>query len=294
MTYFSPKSEFSWSLSRYTLFKQCKRAYFFHYYASWEGWLAEADQFKKLVYRLKQIKTEKEWIDELLLESMAKAVRKEIVPNIQSVKSYCFKKAYAQLLSMQNNDFIYDPKMLCLFNRYYLNEGISVIKNRVSERLKDIFEGLNCKPISTLLIKKNLDFISSNELVKFNLGSIPVWCKTNFIYHDEDGIAINNFRFNAFDCDEYWAFSGAISFIYALKNLLRYNKRLEPVSTFVYEKGVLPVYSTLNAKEAAEIILTSVEDMMSYNDSQIDNFPKSSDKEKCRTCNFYEACAATV
>lgn len=294
---FQYKNEFSWSLARHNLFNYCKRAYFFHYYASWNGWLDDSPHSQKLIYRLKQIKTQKEWVDELILEAITKALRREIELNIQPIKSYCFRKAYAELISLQNNEFLKDPKKLSLFSRYYDGETISMIKERVSDSIKGIFEKLDCENISLLLKRNYMDFISSNELVKFQLGQIPVWCKSGFIYHNKEEIVINNFRFNDFRYDNNWAFSGAISFIYALKNLLRYNKKLQSVTTFVYEKGVLPVYSMLTPQEAVETILSSAKDMLSFlpadSDASADNFSKCSEKEKCRKCNFKEACAAS-
>lgn len=292
---FNSKNEFSWSLSRHNLFNQCKKAYYFHYYASWGGWLDEAPPSRKSLYRLKQIKTEKEWLDELILEAMAKAIKKEIEPSIHSIKSYCFRKAYAQLISLQNKEYLEDPKKLSLFSKYYGRESVSDIKERISDRMNNIFEALNCESVISMLNKNYLDIISSNEFVKFSLGEIPIWCKTGFIYHDNDEITINNFRFNDFREDAAWAFSGAIVLIYALKNLLRHNKKLEVAATFVYDKKTLPVYSCMNTRETAEIILSSAKDMVRYlspdNDANKDNFPKCSDKEKCRTCNFMEACA---
>lgn len=293
---FEPKNEFSWSLSRFTLFNFCKRAYYFHYYASWGGWLDDATTFQNHIYRLKQIKTEKEWIDELILESITKAIRKEIESNVQSIKSYCFRRAYAELTSLQNKEFLKDPKKLSLFSHYYDKESILSIQNTVSERMNEIFEVLACHNLYHMLNKKFLDFVSVNELVKFNLGQIPIWCKPSFIYHEAEEIIIENFRFNDFRNDLTWPLSSAISLIFCLKNLLRQNKKLQSKTTFIYDKNLLPVYVTLNVTETAEIILNSAQLMLSYLTKEAEaiesNFPACSEKEKCRECNFKEACAA--
>ena len=50
-----PYPEFSWSMSRQRLFNQCPRAYYFNYYASWNGWLREAPPRARRAYRLKQL-----------------------------------------------------------------------------------------------------------------------------------------------------------------------------------------------------------------------------------------------
>lgn len=297
-SHFQSKNEFSWSPSRFTLFNYCKRGYYFHYYASWEGWLDDATSFQKHIYRLKQIKTEKEWIDELILESIAKAVKKEIESNIQSIKTYCFRKAYAELISLTNRDFLKDPKKLSLFSHYYNSESISSIKERVSERMNEIFDVLVLHKLDYLLNKNFLDFVSVNELVKFNLGQIPIWCKPSFIYHEREEIIIENFKFNDFREDQAWPLSSAVSLIFGLKNLLRLNKNLQSKTTFIYSDNILPVYATLNITETAEIILSSTRLMLSYftktREALEMNFQICPEKEKCRECNFKEACAANI
>lgn len=295
---FQNKNEFSWSLSRFTLFNFCKKAYCFHYYASWGGWLDDATPFQKLVYRLKQIKTEKEWIDELILEAIEKSIRQEIDLNIQSIKSYCFRKAYAELSSLQNREFLKDPKKLSLFSHYYGKDSVFSIQNRISERMNEIFESLSYQKLDFLLHKKFLDFISINELVKFNLGQIPIWCKPSFIYHEAEEIIVENFRFNDFRNDSTWPLSSAISLIFSLKSLLRLNKKFQSKTTFIYDKNLLPVYAALNVTETAEIILNSAQLMLSSLDAEREtieiNFQACSEKEKCRECNFKEACAAGI
>ncbi|MCE5168614.1 PD-(D/E)XK nuclease family protein [Paenibacillus profundus] len=47
--------EWSWSPSRHTLFEECRRKYYYHYYAAHNGWLADAPELAKQAYRLKQM-----------------------------------------------------------------------------------------------------------------------------------------------------------------------------------------------------------------------------------------------
>ena len=52
---FGPYPEFAWSISRQRLLEQCPRAYFYRYYASWNGWLREAPEEARLAYRLSKL-----------------------------------------------------------------------------------------------------------------------------------------------------------------------------------------------------------------------------------------------
>ena len=46
---------FSWSASRDRLFRTCPRAYYYNYYAYWNGWSYNADEKTKTIYKLKKL-----------------------------------------------------------------------------------------------------------------------------------------------------------------------------------------------------------------------------------------------
>ncbi|MCR8845186.1 PD-(D/E)XK nuclease family protein [Paenibacillus sp. SC116] len=50
-----PYPEWSWSPSRHNLFQECRRKYYYHYYAAHNGWLAESSVLARNAYRLKQM-----------------------------------------------------------------------------------------------------------------------------------------------------------------------------------------------------------------------------------------------
>src|SRR5690554_3955823 len=47
--------EWSWSFSRHQTFSSCHRKYYYHYYASHNGWEEQAPELAALAYRLKKI-----------------------------------------------------------------------------------------------------------------------------------------------------------------------------------------------------------------------------------------------
>jgi len=55
------RNEFSWSTSRDRLFRQCKRAYYYHYYGSWGGWDENANPHVREAYILKNLTSGKAW-----------------------------------------------------------------------------------------------------------------------------------------------------------------------------------------------------------------------------------------
>ncbi len=55
-------NELTWSHSRQQLFDACRRAYWYHYYASWRGWGFDAGREAQRAYRLKQIRGRWAWV----------------------------------------------------------------------------------------------------------------------------------------------------------------------------------------------------------------------------------------
>lgn len=56
------KNEFSWSKSRDSLFKECKRKYFFNHYGFWNGWITSEDERVKKIYYLKKLASKDIWV----------------------------------------------------------------------------------------------------------------------------------------------------------------------------------------------------------------------------------------
>ena len=51
----TPFPEFSWSQSRDAIMQDCLRKYYYHYYASHNGWLGDATDSQRQAYLLKQL-----------------------------------------------------------------------------------------------------------------------------------------------------------------------------------------------------------------------------------------------
>ncbi|MGZ9585445.1 PD-(D/E)XK nuclease family protein [Paenibacillus marinisediminis] len=50
-----PYPDWSWSPSRHNLFQECRRKYYYHYYAAHNGWYMDAPPMARQAYRLKQM-----------------------------------------------------------------------------------------------------------------------------------------------------------------------------------------------------------------------------------------------
>lgn len=63
-------NRFSWSYSRDRLYRQCPRAYYYHYYAAWEGWQKDAPAPVQRAYLLKNLTDIPHWVGTLVHESI--------------------------------------------------------------------------------------------------------------------------------------------------------------------------------------------------------------------------------
>ncbi|MFB6214273.1 MAG: PD-(D/E)XK nuclease family protein, partial [Candidatus Bipolaricaulia bacterium] len=64
------KNNFSWSSSRLSTFKNCKRKYFFQYYGFWKGW-EEAPERVQTIYLLKKLQNRHMWKGTTIHEAIA-------------------------------------------------------------------------------------------------------------------------------------------------------------------------------------------------------------------------------
>jgi CRISPR/Cas system-associated exonuclease Cas4 (RecB family) len=60
------ENEFSWSKSRDGKFRECLRAYWFHYYGAWGGWSAGAPARSQALYHLKNVRSRQMWAGEVV------------------------------------------------------------------------------------------------------------------------------------------------------------------------------------------------------------------------------------
>lgn len=57
--------EFTWSLSRVRMVKECEMKYYMHYYGSHNGWSYDANEETRQLYRLKYLKLLDAWFGEI-------------------------------------------------------------------------------------------------------------------------------------------------------------------------------------------------------------------------------------
>lgn len=67
-------NDFSWSKSRHEKFRECLRAYYFQYYASWGGWDRNAPDEARTLYTLKKLGNRFTWAGSVVHEAVKGAL----------------------------------------------------------------------------------------------------------------------------------------------------------------------------------------------------------------------------
>ena len=290
------KNDFSWSLQRFAMFERCKKEYFYHYYGSWEGWNKNADDRIKLIYRLKNIKRENTWLKSIIEKTLSSAIKEEIEFNLASCKSFSIRNACRDIFDLEEQAYLSDPKKLCLDSVYFAEESVSSLKTRTTARLECFWNIIWENPFFKAIREKQYsDFVRTGGFGEFVLDDIKVWVNPCIVYTEKDKNFIVNIHPVPPENEIEPAFSMALSILFLNKACKYIGGKCAP-KTVVADKDKCIVFEEwLPISKMSELIKKSSLDMLSYltfvKKAYEENFPKTSGKEKCRTCRFREACA---
>jgi len=286
------KSEFSWSISRHNIFEYCERAYYFHYYGSWNGWTQYSDDLSIQLFKLKHLQTKELWLIHIICNSFKMAIAKQIVPDFSNIKKYVIKFILKDISSLKIKNWMDDPKQINLFSTYYEYADIDSIKTWA---LNNYFSHLHTnKTLNTLLkIPLTMQKCHDNNFKYFKINKLKIWLNPLSIYSYNKKLIAFNFNFDLSDSSN-WSLSTALSELYIL---VHWKPKINDIVTptlFVKENRNYTVYAKRNLKEVIQIVNKSTLKMksrLSYTQkAYIDNFDKTTDQKKCHTCRFKEAC----
>jgi len=116
------ENDFSWSVSRDAVFKQCRRKYYYQYYGSWGGWSFDAENKTRTIYILKQLKTRQMWAGTRVHEAIENVLKNlqvgikidenEVIEDKVSLMRTEFKSSLAKMYQIE-------PKTCALFEHEY-------------------------------------------------------------------------------------------------------------------------------------------------------------------------------
>ena len=143
-----PYPEFAWSISRQRKLDQCPRAYFFTYYAGWNGWLDEAPEEARTAYRLGKLTSLDallgQQIDERARELQAAARAGHELPFADELEVRT-REALRRLWTRSKNGraaFERRPKSVEMLRSLYLEQDTRPETDRLNEKAAPCLQGL--------------------------------------------------------------------------------------------------------------------------------------------------------
>ncbi len=285
---------FSWSLFKHNIFGYCERAYYHHYYGSWNGWDQYAPQEAQASFRLKHLKTKELWAKSILKKAIINTIRtrkntstaftKELKKQLQKILT-------SDLRNIHSEAWKKDPKQTCIDKIYYKEENVNDISYWIKEQMYQHLASLqNSKLIQKLSNIPYPAFTNTEQPLFFYLDDLKVWCSPDLTWQYHGQYNILNFNLN----NRNWAFlAGINTLLFSQNNKIHYSEIISH-TVFFEKNNCIEIYGIKHPKEIKKIIKESasqIHSRLSYNQKAYkDNFPKTAKIEKCKHCCFREIC----
>ena len=302
------KSELTWSYSRDRLFRECKRAYYYHYYASWGGWEIGGDDFTRKAYMLKNMRNIDIWIGDIIHQIIkwvleGKTSTRDDLFKKDDVISYddAAKKAKQLLMktweqsrsqAWKNNI----KKNLNLFEHYYgpepTRQELALKLQKVTKCLHNFYSSGLLDAVSKLPAES---FLKIDEMDSFDFDGTRVFAVPDFAVLNGDYM-LYDWKTGRRNDKDILQLS-----CYALYTLDKWEVNVGKVRIFpVYlsEEGLdISQVECIAPEKIKEYIRQSLEEMrlvltdLKNNQADIDLCGKTTDTWRCQRCRFQEICS---
>jgi hypothetical protein len=292
------KSELTWSFSRSRMFSDCRRAYFYHYYASWGGWERGADEFTRKAYILKNVRNIDAWVGDIVHQ-----IIKWILENKIGGKSIAFEEAAAKSKKMlmqtweQSRAKLWIKSVkynLNLFEHYYnrepTREELTPKLQKVINSIRNIYESKLLKSFSGLS-KDN--FLTIDELDSFDFEGIKLFAIPDFAVF-KDGYLIYDWKTGKPSDKDVLQLSCYV--LYAVYKWKAHPAQVKVIPAYLTQDLTPTPVEAVGVDEVKGYIRDSIEEMKSIlsnveeNRADIEKCPKTESVWRCKNCKFQEIC----
>jgi hypothetical protein len=294
--------DWSWSHSRQRTFQECRRRYYYQYYAAHNGWERDASPLSRLAYRLKSLTTMHMVFGDALHKVAAAALQRttDAMPTVDLFRDQIRKSLNDAYASAKNNRALWEaaPRRHVMLHEFYYNAGVpDAVIAAIRQKLEICVPAIINSRSFTEAFNPDTEVVSVDSLDFFFFADTKVYAVPDLLYKRPDG------RWVIVDWktgEEDEAYSDQL-YTYALYVQNKYHissdKLLCRLEYLV--KGNVDEYPVtrldLQASQAAmaESIRSMQSCLVDVNTNQpqpIDAFPMCSATRRCPQCNFYELC----
>lgn len=290
--------EFSWSYSRSEKLRDCPRKYYYHYYASHNGWEDDAPENARLAYRLKKLTSFPLEIGDAVHRAASVAIRRArhsaSLPTEDELYSIVFQQLHTVWRQSHDRpEWERSPTERKMFREFYYELGpIADRRDQIRSCLRNLlrsgsFRGALTAPDIVINDDKRFD--------KFEVDGLSIYAVPDLVYIAADGLWM------IVDWKSGYSEHGGReqTLVYALYIHLRYEIPLSQIRARVESlaDGYAEdhVFTEDDLRICIAAIGDSITEMKTYlGDPSLnaplerERFPLRWDTSTCQYCEFYE------
>lgn len=297
------KNRFSWSFSRAAKYNQCPRAYYYHYYAAWNGWQTDAPAPVRQTYLLKNLTDIPRWVGALVHESIKFAVARlkagQPVAD-RDLLEQMHRRAQADFEDSKSGRYARQPNQLTGFQEHYYrtNPPQDMWQAAWAKAERCLRAFLNSPLYADLQRSPAEAFLNVEELRAFTIAQTRVWIQMDLALRRENAIYLYDWKTGEVtDEPAIWQQLG----IYGL-----YIRHTWPEWSALPLKGVVfnlarnhlfevdLIDEVLrNARAATEASIAGLQNLLlnpQTNQAELRRFPMIDELSVCRSCQFRALC----
>ena len=193
------QNEFSWSYTRASKYQQCPRAYYYHYYAAWQGWRDDVPHPIKQVYLLKNLTDLPRWTGALVHETIKFALSRlkagQPLTNDDLIKQM-HVRAQADFTGSQSGRYRQQPNQFIGFQEHFYQADLPQTRWQTAWRQAEqyVTTFLNSALYARLRQQPTASFPNIEALQAFNMGQTRVWVNMDFAHLETDALYIYDWK----------------------------------------------------------------------------------------------------
>jgi hypothetical protein len=299
-----PYPDFSWSQSRDATFKECRRKYFFHYYAAHNGWFEHADEFARVAYRLKQManlhvvlgSAIHEMAHEVILKAHQGLTTSSVEEWVQKIKNR-LNEAYVS--SKQVDRWRLQPKKSTMLHEMYYGGSLSTktveqIKVKIEPCVRNIFSS---DTYQELVNNDSIQIVEAENMKTTAFESDQLYVIPDLVYQRKDG----TFVIVDWKTGKEYEQNEDQTLLYAMYANEHYGVPLEKIEIrleyLLLNSSKILIPTAERMQQTKQWIRASLGEMKSLLENQLLNKPQpdtffqaTPSAFSCKSCNFREIC----
>ena len=186
---------FSWSHSRRKMFRECPRKYYYHYYASHNGWGIDAPESARRAYRLKNLTNLPMEIGAAIHEAASDAIRQarsgKSVPTAEYLYAIVrerLNKVWKQSSDSDRSKWERDPKQCRIFHEFYYGSSIDDDKRiEAQDRIKRCLANLlRSVSFREAVASQYIEIKDGDEFTTIRIADTDIYAEPDLVYQKAD------------------------------------------------------------------------------------------------------------